>query len=40
VAGYGVGLDTAASAFAAVHGRLELALAADGGLRIEMLIPG
>ena len=40
VAGYGVGLDTAAAAFAAVHGRLELALAADGGLRIEMLIPG
>jgi hypothetical protein len=40
VAGYGVGMDAAAQAFSAISGRLELELAADGGLRLEMRIPG
>ncbi len=40
VAGYGVGLDAASEAFATVGGQLRLSLAATGGLRIEMSVPG
>lgn len=39
-AGYGVGLDAASEAFFAIGGQLRLSVAATGGLRIELSIPG